>query len=140
MIELVNHEAILAQTKEDMILERAAEIRHAIEKERTEFTVKFDQELQVARQMVEEKEQELEMYRSREMTLIAECERYKNIISLLTESASQIGQTLSKKVKNFYFHFHVSQFFLSLAINVQIFISSIYPGGKIPCIKRTTRE
>ncbi|XP_051169507.1 RB1-inducible coiled-coil protein 1 isoform X2 [Leptopilina boulardi] len=102
VIELVNHEAILAQTKEDMILERAAEIRHAIEKERTEFTVKFDQELQVARQMVEEKERELEMYRSREMTLIAECERYKNIISLLTESASQIGQTLSKKVEKFH--------------------------------------
>lgn len=98
MIELVNHEAILAQTKEDMITERAAEIRHAIEKERTEFTVKFDQELQVARQMVEEKERELEIYRSREMSLIAECERYKNTISLLTESASQIGQTLSKKV------------------------------------------
>lgn len=102
VIELVNHEAILAQTKEDMITERAAEIRHAIEKERTEFTVKFDQELQVARQMVEEKERELEIYRSREMSLIAECERYKNTISLLTESASQIGQTLSKKVEKFH--------------------------------------
>ncbi|XP_043470313.1 RB1-inducible coiled-coil protein 1 isoform X1 [Leptopilina heterotoma] len=102
VIELVNHEAILAQTKEDMIMERASEISHAIEKERAEFTVKFDQELQVARQMVEEKERELEIYRSREMSLIAECERYKNTISLLTESASQIGQTLTKKVEKFH--------------------------------------
>ena len=94
----MNHEAIIAQMKEDMKREKAAEIRFAIEKERAECALKLDQELRLAREMIEDKEREMKMHRARELSLIEECERYKSAIGHLTESESMIRQTLSKKV------------------------------------------
>ncbi|XP_032666874.1 RB1-inducible coiled-coil protein 1 isoform X2 [Odontomachus brunneus] len=96
VIELANHEAILAQTKEDMKLENAAALRTAIEKERADCMTKLDNELRVATQMVEEKDRELKMCRMREVALI---ERYKNTIRLLTKSENVHRQTLKDKVE-----------------------------------------
>lgn len=94
----MNHEAILAQTKEDMKLENAAAVRTAIEKERTDCMAKLDNELRLASQMLEEKNRELEMYRLREAALTDECQRYKNMIRRLTKSESAVRQTLTEKV------------------------------------------
>ncbi|XP_029038343.1 RB1-inducible coiled-coil protein 1 isoform X2 [Osmia bicornis bicornis] len=84
VIEFANH--ILAQAKEDMKLEKSVAIRTAIEKERADCVMKLDHELRVARQMVEEKDKEVEMYRMIEVALAEECKRYKNTIRRLTES------------------------------------------------------
>lgn len=84
MIEFANH--ILAQAKEDMKLEKSVAIRTAIEKERADCVMKLDHELRVARQMVEEKDKEVEMYRMIEIALAEECKRYKSTIRRLTES------------------------------------------------------
>ncbi|XP_011154771.1 RB1-inducible coiled-coil protein 1 isoform X2 [Harpegnathos saltator] len=98
VIELANHEMILAQTKEDMKLENAAVLRTAIEKERADCMTKLDNELKVATQMVEEKDRELKIYRMREAALIEECQRYKNTIRLLTKSESVQRQMLHEMV------------------------------------------
>ncbi|XP_014479302.1 PREDICTED: RB1-inducible coiled-coil protein 1 isoform X4 [Dinoponera quadriceps] len=101
VIELANHEAILAQAKEDMKLENAAALRTAIEKERADCMTKLDNELRVATQMVEEKDRELKMCRRREAALAEECQRYKNTIRRLTKSESVQRQTLmNEKVEN----------------------------------------
>ncbi|XP_017792891.1 PREDICTED: RB1-inducible coiled-coil protein 1 isoform X1 [Habropoda laboriosa] len=84
--ELVSH--ILSQAKESMNLERSVAIRTAIEKERIDCVVKLDRELILARQVIEEKDMEVEMYRIREIALTEECKRYKNEIRRLTESDS----------------------------------------------------
>ncbi|XP_034176502.1 autophagy-related 17 isoform X2 [Osmia lignaria lignaria] len=84
VIEFANH--ILAQAKEDMKLEKSVAIRTAIEKERADCVMKLDHELRVARQMVEEKDKEVEMYRMIEIALSEECKRYKSTIRRLTES------------------------------------------------------
>ncbi|KAK2584450.1 hypothetical protein KPH14_006829 [Odynerus spinipes] len=100
VIELANHEAILAQAKEDMKLEKSAAVRTAIEKERADCVVKLDHELRLARQVVQEKEREVEMYRIREAALTEECGRYKNTIRRLTKSENLSRQTLNEKVES----------------------------------------
>lgn len=98
VIELANHEAILAQTKEDMKLENATVVRSAIVKERADCMAKLDNELRLASQMVEEKNRELEVYRRREVALTDECQRYKDMIRRLTKSENAVRQTLTEKV------------------------------------------
>lgn len=56
------------------------------DKDRADHIVKLNHELRLARQMVEEKEREVEMYRIREAALTEECKRYKNTMKRLTES------------------------------------------------------
>lgn len=92
------HEAILSQTKEDLRNERSAALRSAMQKERADYTTKLDQELNLARQVVEERDRELEMYRSREVAMLKDCEQLKETIRQLTESESIVRQTLSEKV------------------------------------------
>ncbi|XP_015510734.2 RB1-inducible coiled-coil protein 1 isoform X3 [Neodiprion lecontei] len=116
MIELVNHEAIVAKLREDMKTERTTAIRGAIEKERSECAAKLDHELRLARQrndaerqvwfneamrrVIEEKERQLETHRSREAMLSEECERFKVTIRRLTESETMIRQTLTETVES----------------------------------------
>ncbi|XP_012255239.2 RB1-inducible coiled-coil protein 1 isoform X2 [Athalia rosae] len=116
MIGLGNHETIIAQMKEDMETEKAAAIRVAIEKERSDCAAKLDHELRLARQrndaerqvwfneamrrVIEEKERQVETHRSRETILAEECERLKDTIRRLTESESNIRQTLSETVES----------------------------------------
>ncbi|XP_046746748.1 RB1-inducible coiled-coil protein 1 isoform X2 [Diprion similis] len=93
MIELVNHETILAKLREDMRAERTVAIRAAIDKERSDCAAKLDHELRLARQrndaerqvwfneamrrVIEEKERQVETHRSKEAMLSEECERFK---------------------------------------------------------------
>ncbi|XP_047346593.1 RB1-inducible coiled-coil protein 1 isoform X3 [Vespa velutina] len=100
VIELVNHEAILAQAKEDMKLEKSAAVRTAIEKERADCVAKLDHELRLARQVLQEREREMELYRIREAALTEECGRYKSTIRRLTKSENLSRQALNEKVEN----------------------------------------
>ncbi|XP_026825650.1 RB1-inducible coiled-coil protein 1 isoform X3 [Ooceraea biroi] len=103
VIELANHEAILAQTKEDMKVENAMAIRTAVEKERADCMAKLDNELSLAREVVVEKNKEIEIYRMRTAALIEQGKRYKNMIDQLIgelESKSEIRQTLKEKMKS----------------------------------------
>ncbi|CAK9828511.1 RB1-inducible coiled-coil protein 1 [Anthophora retusa] len=84
VVELASH--ILSQAKESMNIERSLAIRTAIEKERIDCVIKLDRELLLARQVIEEKDMEVEMYRRREIALADDCKRYKNEIRRLTES------------------------------------------------------
>lgn len=101
VIELANHEAILAQAKEDMKVENAVAIRTAVEKERSDCMAKLDNELSLAREVVVEKNKEIEIYRLRTAALIEQGKRYKNMIDQLIgelESKSEIRQILKEKV------------------------------------------
>nr|XP_050846104.1 RB1-inducible coiled-coil protein 1 isoform X8 [Vespula vulgaris] len=100
VIELVNHEAILAQAKEDMKLEKSAAIRTAIEKERADCVAKLDHELRLARQVVQERERKIELYRIREAALMEECTWYKNTITRLTKCENLSREALNEKVEN----------------------------------------
>ncbi|KAK0157667.1 hypothetical protein PV328_011378 [Microctonus aethiopoides] len=95
MIELVNHEAILAQTKEDMETEKAEAIRKAIESETSEFEARLQFGLRLATKQMSE---ELESQRIRESTLVAECRQYQEIIRRCTEEDRR-HQTLRDKLE-----------------------------------------
>ncbi|XP_036148270.1 RB1-inducible coiled-coil protein 1 isoform X2 [Monomorium pharaonis] len=103
VIELVNHEAILAQAREDMKIENAMAIRTAIEKERSDCMAKLDNELRLAKEVVEEKNREIEMYRMRTTALMEQGKHYKNMIDRLIEEfelKAEVQQTLMEKMKN----------------------------------------
>lgn len=103
VIELANHEAILEQAKEDMKVENAMAVRTAIEKERADCMTKLDNELKLAKEVVEEKNREIEMYRVRTVALIEQGKRYKNMMDRLIGEfglTSDIQQTIKEKVKN----------------------------------------
>ncbi|KAG5325461.1 RBCC1 protein, partial [Pseudoatta argentina] len=103
VIELVNHEAILAQAREDMKIENAVAVRTAIIKERADCTAKLDNELRLAKEVVEEKNREIEMYRMRTAALMEQGKHYKHTIDRLLgdfELKSEIQQTLMEKMKN----------------------------------------
>ncbi|XP_018375015.1 PREDICTED: RB1-inducible coiled-coil protein 1 isoform X2 [Trachymyrmex cornetzi] len=103
VIELVNHEAILAQAREDMKIENAMAVRTAIIKERADCMAKLDNELRLAKEVVEEKNREIEMYRMRTAALIEQGKHYKHTIDRLLgdfELKSEIQQTLLEKMKN----------------------------------------
>lgn len=103
VIELANHEAILEQAKEDMKVENAMAVRTAIEKERADCMTKLDNELKLAKEVVEEKNREIEMYRVRTVALIEQGKRYKNMMDRLIGEfglKSDIQQTIKEKVKN----------------------------------------
>lgn len=88
----------MAQTKENLKLETAAAVRTAIEKERTDCMAKLDHELRLVKQVVEDKNKEVEIYRMREAVLVEECQRYKNTIRRLTKSENAVRQTLNERV------------------------------------------
>ncbi|XP_067213196.1 RB1-inducible coiled-coil protein 1 isoform X3 [Linepithema humile] len=103
VIELVNHEAILAQAKEDMKVESAMALRTAIEKERADCMAKLDNELRLAKEVVEEKNREIDLYRVRTAALMEQGKHYKNTIDRLIEEfefKSDIQQILKEKMKN----------------------------------------
>ncbi|KYM96349.1 RB1-inducible coiled-coil protein 1, partial [Cyphomyrmex costatus] len=103
VIELVNHETILAQAREDMKVENAVAVRTAIIKERADCMAKLDNELRLAKEVVEEKNREIEIYRIRTAALIEQGKHYKHTIDRLLgdfELKSEIQQTLLQKMKN----------------------------------------
>ncbi|XP_032454954.1 RB1-inducible coiled-coil protein 1 isoform X7 [Nasonia vitripennis] len=86
VIELVNHETILAQTKKDLECKKDEAIREAIERERKSLT----RDLQIANDIISKNERELEVYRQRETTLLEECRHYKATLQRLDEAESLI--------------------------------------------------
>lgn len=101
VIELANHDAILAQAKEDMKAENAAAIRTAIEKERADCMTKLDMELNLGRKVLMEKNKEIDIYKMKTTALIEQGKRYKSLIDQLVgdlEPKSEIRQTLKEKV------------------------------------------
>jgi len=98
-------EAVLAQAREEMKIENAMALHTAIEKERADCMAKLDNELRLAKEVVEEKNREIEMYRMRTATLFEKGKHYKNIIDRLIEEfeiqkkmKSELRQTLMEKV------------------------------------------
>jgi hypothetical protein len=84
-----------------MKVEHAMAIHTAIEKERTDCMAKLDNELSLAREVVVEKNKEIEVYRLRTAALIEQGKRYKSMIDQLIgelESKSEIRQILREKV------------------------------------------
>lgn len=79
MLKMALH--ILAQVKENYVA-----IRTAVEKERTASIKQVELELQMVRQVVDENEQEVKMYRMREFALQEELEQYKTAIRRVTKS------------------------------------------------------
>lgn len=103
VIEFATHEAILAQTKEDMKVEKLEAVHTAIENERANCKDKLndlDREIDLFLQQLQGRTKELEMYKLREMELKMKCSRYKNTIKRLTKSENLSRQTLSEKVEN----------------------------------------
>ncbi|KAL0119773.1 hypothetical protein PUN28_007898 [Cardiocondyla obscurior] len=103
VIELVNHEAILAQAREDMKIESAMAVRTAIVKERADCMEKLDNELKLAKEVVEEKNKEIEMYRARTTALIEQSKHYKNMIDRLIKDfkiKSEKQHNLMEKMKS----------------------------------------
>lgn len=86
MIELVNHETILEQTKKDLEAKKEEAIREAIERERKSLT----RDLQIANDIITKNELELEVYKQREATLLEECRHYKTTLQRLNEAESLI--------------------------------------------------
>lgn len=96
----------MAQAREDMKIENAVAIRTAIIKERADCMTKLDNELRLAKEVVEEKNREIEMYRMRTIALIEQGKHYKHTIDRLLgdfELKSEIQQTLMEKVR---YHIH----------------------------------
>ena len=120
VIELVNHEAILAQAREDMKIENAMAVRTAIIKERADCMAKLDNELRLAKEVVEEKNREIEMYRMRTAALIEQGKHYKHTIDRLLgdfELKSEIQQTLMEKV-----WYHISHSLHTYTLNPIVMI------------------
>lgn len=84
-----------------MKVENAMAVRTAIEKERADCMTKLDNELKLAKEVVEEKNREIEMYRVRTVALIEQGKRYKNMMDRLIGEfglKSDIQQTIKEKV------------------------------------------
>lgn len=84
-----------------MKVENAMAVRTAIEKERADCMTKLDNELKLAKEVVEEKNREIEMYRVRTVALIEQGKRYKHMIDRLIGEfglKSEIQQTMKEKV------------------------------------------
>lgn len=84
-----------------MKVENAMAVRTAIEKERADCMAKLDSELRLAKEVVEEKNREIEMYRIRTASLIEQGKHYKNMVDQLIgefELKSEIQQILMEKV------------------------------------------
>lgn len=84
-----------------MKIENAMVLHTAIEKERADCMAKLDNELRLAKEVVEEKNREIEMYRMRTATLFEQGKHYKTMIDRLIgefELKSEMQQTLMEKV------------------------------------------
>ncbi|KAK7873592.1 hypothetical protein R5R35_009290 [Gryllus longicercus] len=107
LIELMNHEAIVQQVRDDMEDQREAAVKAAVDQERAVFEARLEHELRLARtrseaerqvwfneamrRVVDEKERQMEALRTREATLMAECQRYQETIRNLTDCSREAG-------------------------------------------------
>ncbi|XP_020277770.1 RB1-inducible coiled-coil protein 1 isoform X2 [Pseudomyrmex gracilis] len=101
VIELANHEAIVAQVKEDMKQENAAALRTAIEKERNDCMGKLDTEMRWVKQVLEEKNREIETYKIKTAALINKGKRYQNMLDqLVGQLKTDIQPKLREKMQD----------------------------------------
>ncbi|KAK7873593.1 hypothetical protein R5R35_009290 [Gryllus longicercus] len=114
LIELMNHEAIVQQVRDDMEDQREAAVKAAVDQERAVFEARLEHELRLARtrseaerqvwfneamrRVVDEKERQMEALRTREATLMAECQRYQETIRNLTDCSREAGGSLDSKM------------------------------------------
>lgn len=84
-----------------MKIENAVAVRTAIVKERADCMAKLDNELRLAKEVVEEKNTEIEVYRMKTAVLIEQSKHYKNTIDRLIGEfglKSEMQQSLMEKV------------------------------------------
>lgn len=92
MIDMVNHEMIVAQLKEDLHKEKQAAIEAAVEQERARFEssrtllAESPRSADFMRRIVEERDKQLEALRDREALLIKENLKYRDTIQSLADS------------------------------------------------------
>ncbi|XP_044742311.1 RB1-inducible coiled-coil protein 1 isoform X2 [Chrysoperla carnea] len=97
VIELINHESIIAQLKENLIQQQEDAVKKAIEEEQEKWstkldmlTVKFQDERHMIisdsiRKLREDKDKQIEALMLREEALSRECRKYKEVIQQLTD-------------------------------------------------------
>lgn len=95
MIDMVNHQIIVSQVKEDMMKEREAAIEAAVEQERTRQQQSSQTLLAESprssnpdflRRMIEDRDKQLEVLREREALLVKENLKYRDTIQSLADS------------------------------------------------------
>ncbi|XP_074099585.1 autophagy-related 17 [Cotesia typhae] len=95
VIELSNHESILAQTRENLESEKAEAVRQALVKESSDFEAKLQYALALSTKKLTS---ELESQRLRETVLVDQCHQYQEVIRRLTEEDHSAHQVLKEKV------------------------------------------
>ncbi|CAD6208220.1 GSCOCG00010473001-RA-CDS [Cotesia congregata] len=95
VIELSNHESILAQTRENLESEKAEAVRQALVKESSDFEAKLQYALALSTKKLTS---ELESQRLRETVLVDQCRQYQEMIRRLTEEDHSAHQVLKEKV------------------------------------------
>ncbi|XP_014294856.1 RB1-inducible coiled-coil protein 1 [Microplitis demolitor] len=97
VIELSNHESILAQTRENLESEKAEAVRQALVKENSDFEAKLQYALAMSTKKLTS---ELESQRLRETALVEDCRQYQEIIRRLTEDDCSTHQAFKEKLKS----------------------------------------
>ncbi|XP_044588148.1 RB1-inducible coiled-coil protein 1-like [Cotesia glomerata] len=95
VIELSNHESILAQTRENLESEKSEAVRQALVKEASDFEAKLQYALALSTKKLTS---ELESQRLRETVLVDQCRQYQEMIRRLTEEDHSAHQVLKEKV------------------------------------------
>nr|QSV39522.1 autophagy associated protein [Locusta migratoria] len=101
LIELAYHEQQMNQLREKLLVEKETAVKTAVESERKQWDLKLQEELkkarrddeakkqvsfnEVVRKVVQEKDQMVDEFRTREASLMAECQRLQDAIRRLTE-------------------------------------------------------
>lgn len=89
----------MEQVKEDMKQENAAALRTAIEKERNDCMGKLDNEIRWVKQVLEEKNREIETYKIKTAALINKGKRYQSMLDqLVGQLKTDIQPKLREKV------------------------------------------
>ncbi|CAB0034544.1 unnamed protein product [Trichogramma brassicae] len=96
VIELVNHETILAQTKKDFELEKEEAIKKAVQEERTTLT----RDLRMANEIISQHERDLLIYRQRESVLLEECKHHKDALQQRLDQAENVIRSLESDKAN----------------------------------------
>ncbi|XP_061378836.1 RB1-inducible coiled-coil protein 1 isoform X3 [Danaus plexippus] len=112
VIEIVSHNAILMQTKQNAEVEKEEAVKEAVEKCKAEWEQKLNAEIcllkakyeaekqvtinDVTRRLLSEKDRQLELLREREQTLVRECCKYRDTIQQLTDPETNDYDSLLK--------------------------------------------
>lgn len=84
---MINHETILAQTKKDLETEKEEAVRLAVEQECTTL----NKELQEAKKIISEHEQEIDAYKQQEIFLL----KQQSVIKGLEMNKSELERSIA---------------------------------------------